>query len=274
MAADDLGMRKRLVTCSDYPKVTRREALAASVATAGVLALGSAAHSAPATADPNSTGRKRWLIVAAHPDDESKATPLIFAERKPDDEVVVLIMRLCGEGRLQDRNSWTREEAIATRTYEMQQAARFLKAELRWWLPPHPENANIAKTPETVAKMVGLLKEIKPDRIVTHWDEDSHPDHAGTAALIRAALAELAVPGGMPVYFWGQPGREQEQPRFIPTQYIDISDPTRLAQVLWSRFVHRCQTAPVTMQSYLKYFHAHGQKAGVPYAAGYVLEHA
>jgi len=154
----------------------------------------------------------------------------------------------------------------------MEQAAAFMKGELRWWLPPQPDNVNIAKTPQTVEKMLGLLREIRPDRIVTHWDEDSHPDHAGTAALMRASLAELAVPGRIPVYFWGQPGRQAEQPNFVPTHYVDISDPSRLAQVLWSRFVHRCQTNVVVARNYLNYFHDHGLKANVQYAAGYVVE--
>jgi len=260
------------MSVNDVPLLTRREVLNASLATAGALALGTGIRERLEAAEGGKAPARRWLIVAAHPDDESKATPLLFSERAAGDDVVVLVMRLCGEGKLHDRPTWTREEAIATRTYEMQQAARFLKAELRWWLPPHPANANIVKTPETVAKMVGLLKEIKPDRIVTHWDEDSHPDHAGTAALMRASLGELAVPGGMPVWFWGQPGRESEQPKFVPTQYVDLSDPARLADVLWSRFVHRCQTSSVTMREYLKYYHDHGQKAEVPYAAGYLLQ--
>ena len=215
---------------------------------------------------------RTWLIVGAHPDDESKASPLMLQERKPGDKVVVMIMRLCGEGKPSDRPTWTRQEAVATRSYEMEQAAGFLNAELRWWLPPHPENVNIASTPETVEKMVGLLKEIKPDRIVTHWHEDSHPDHVGTATLVREAARRLQTPGGLPVSFWGQPGREYEQPSFTAGQYVDISNPSILASVLWARFVHRSQTSLKTMRDYLTHYHLHGKKATVEYAAGYVVE--
>jgi len=93
----------------DGKAFTRREALAASVTAAGLVAWSSATPDSRAAAEPAAAGRTRWLIVAAHPDDESKAAPLIFAERKPGDEVVVLVMRLCGEGKLQDRKTWTRE---------------------------------------------------------------------------------------------------------------------------------------------------------------------
>jgi len=254
--------------------LTRREALAVSVKTAGVMALGGAApRTAPAAASPEpSGGKERWLVIGAHPDDEAKATALLLKERKPGDEAVVMIMRLCGEGKLFDRKTWTREEAIATRRYEMEQAAAFMKAELRWWLPPHPDNVNIVRTPETVARMLGILKEVQPTRIVANWREDSHPDHVGTGEVVGEAVRQLAMPGGMPVYWFGTPGRAKAQPNFVPNHYVDISAPADLAAVLWSRMVHRCQADFSALKAHIEYYHDHGQRCGTQYAAGYVLE--
>ncbi len=253
-------------------EISRREVLAASLAATGALTLGNRALGAPAAAGTEAAGPQRWLIIGAHADDEAKTTALLLKERKPDDKVTVMIMRVCGEGKLYDRPTWTREEAIATRTYEMQQAAAFMKAELRWWLPPHPENKNIVRTPETVAKMLGILKEIQPTRIVANWHEDFHPDHVGVGELVGEAVRQWQVPGGMPVYWFGTPGRAHAQPNFVPNHFVDISDPAEIAYVLWSRMVHRSQAEFSALKAHVQYYHDHGQKFGTQFAAGYRLE--
>jgi LmbE family N-acetylglucosaminyl deacetylase len=260
------------VSDTNCERVTRREALAASVKTAGLLAAANAAITHAAAAGPDTARPERWLIVGAHPDDEAKAVALILKERRPGDALTVLVMRLCGEGAAFDRKSWTREEAIAVRSNEMEQAAALLEAELRWWLPPHPENKIIVRTPETVAKMVGLLEEIRPTRIVANWREDSHPDHVGTGEVVGEAVKQWRRPGGTAVYWFGTPGPGRGQKHFVPNHYVDISDPSDLAAVLWARCVHRSQSNLFVMQSHLKYYWEHGRKAGVEYAAGYMLE--
>ena len=253
-------------------RLTRRQALAISIQSAGILAVENWAIGQASAASVDTANKERWLVIGAHPDDEAKTSALLLKERKLGDEAIVMIMRLCGEGKLHDRPKWTREEAIATRAYEMEQAAKHLKSELRWWLPPHPDNKNIACTPETVAKMVGLLQEIKPTRIIANWHEDFHPDHIGVGTLVREAVKQLNTPGGMPVYWFGTPGRPQVQPNFVPNHFVDISDASDLAYVLWSRMVHRCQAEFSALKAHIQYYHDHGQKAGVQYASGYLLE--
>ncbi|MDY0167688.1 MAG: hypothetical protein RBS80_14165 [Thermoguttaceae bacterium] len=71
--------------------------------------------------------------------------------------------------------------------------------------------------------------------------------------------------------FWGQLGRENKQKGFEPNHFVDISDPTRLAHVLWPSFLHRAQASLRYMESHLKYYRAHGQLAGVEWAAGYMV---
>ena len=214
---------------------------------------------------------QRWLVIAAHPDDEAKASPLVLTERKAGDDLIVLMMRLTGESGLPGRKNVTQEEAIKHRTGELEKAVAHLGGDIRWWRPPHPENENIAKTPETVAKMAELLNEIKPTRIITHWREDTHPDHFGTAEIVNEALKKLDY-DGLTAYYFGQPGREETQPNFIPNHYVDISDPSGLSYVLWSRCVHSSQMSFDTMSSYIKYYKEHGKKVGSEYAAGYVMQ--
>ena len=254
--------------------LTRRQVLAASACTASTALVGGIVSSkVEAGGAVPSKGRDRWLVVSAHPDDESKCSALLLKDRQPGDELILLEMRLCGEGRLFDRDSWTREEAIATRAAEMEKAAAHLKADaLHWWTPPHPANVNIVKTPQTVAKMVGLLEEIRPTRIVTHWGEDSHPDHVGTAAVVDEAVKQLDRSSGLSaVYYFSTPAREKHQPNFAPNYFVEISDLTELSFVLWARAIHRSQMTFRALTQYLLHYQKHGQKKNVEFADGYVM---
>ncbi len=213
--------------------------------------------------------RQKWLIIAAHPDDESKASGLIFKERKPEDEVIVMVMRLCGEGIPLDRKSWTREEAIVKRSAEMKEAAIHLGASVRWWLQPSPTNENIVKTPKTVEKMIRILKEIGPTRIITHFGkEDVHPDHVGTAELVETAVEQLNFSHELIIYFFDEPALEQKT--FTPNHYVDISDSSILASCLWSRCVHRSQINLGILRKYLIRYKEYGQKIGAEYAMAYM----
>ena len=240
--------------------------------TAAMIGAGIAVAGAGIAGGGEAANRERWLVVAAHPDDEAKASALIFSERKPEDELIVLVMRLSGESGAFGRRDVTREFAIATRSAEMEESARYLNARFRWWLPPHPDAVNIAVTPENVEKMAQLVNEIKPTRILTHWEDDPHPDHVGTAKLVKEAVTRLEYPGEKHLYFWGQLGQENKQKGFVPNHFVDISEPQLLARVLWSFFLHRSQASLRYMEKHLRYYRAHGQLAGVEYAAGYMVQ--
>lgn len=212
---------------------------------------------------------RTWLVVAAHADDEAKAVPVLLTDREPGDRVVILVMRLCGEGQPYDRDAWTAEEAVAIRRTHMEEAARDLHAELRWWIPPAPGLEPVRATAAEAARLAALLEELRPQRLITHWGEDSHPDHVGTCRLVEQALAQVRIAGESWLLHFGQPGRELEQPGFVPNHYVDISPHQVLARAIWARLVHRSQTDLFLLQQYLRYYWEHGRRCGVRYAAGY-----
>ena len=218
--------------------------------------------------DKNKVERKhKWLIIPAHPDDESRAAGLLFKERKKEDEVIILVMRLCGEGNACDRPDWTREEAIAQRSAEMKEAADYLNARVLWFNPPNPSNKVICATPDVVDKMAALLREINPDRIVTH-DYEGVGDHGGTTEVVKAAIGKVVWDHLVELYYFDQPG--YVHPNFKPNYYVDISDPALLAACLWTRLVHRSQTASSIMKIYLERYKEHGRAIGVEYAMAYM----
>ncbi len=253
---------------------TRRRVIGSLLLGAGFVTTGNFAP-VKAEKENHSQREERWLIIAAHPDDEAKAASLVFTERKSGDMLCILVMRLVGEGPPFDRKSWTPEEAIKVRYAEMERSAAHLKAdELRWWLPPNPGIENIAKTPETVAKMAKVINELKPTRIITHWGlGDSHPDHAATGAIVKEVVQRADIFKGLKKVFYfdeSSPGKKLQN--FKPNYFTDISDPSLLASVLWTRCVHFSQVDNSILDAYLKYYKRYGQLSGSEYAGGFFLQ--
>lgn len=260
---------------ASHPAVyTRRRVISSLLLGAGFVTTG---NFAPVIAEKESHSQReeRWLIIAAHPDDEAKAASLVFTERKSGDKLCILVMRLVGEGPPFDRRSWTPEEAIKVRYAEMERSAAHLNAdELRWWLPPNPGIENIAKTPETVAKMAEVINELKPTRIITHWGlGDSHPDHAATGAIVKEVVKRADIFKGLKKVFYfdeSSPGKKLQN--FKPNYFTDISDPSLLASVLWTRCVHFSQVDNSILEAYLRYYKRYGQLSGSEYAGGFFLQ--
>ena len=52
-------------------------------------------------------------------------------------------------------------------------------------------------TPEDVERLAALLLAHPPDIVLTHWPEDTHPDHAASVRLVIDALLRYAVAHGL-----------------------------------------------------------------------------
>ena len=73
---------------------------------------------------------------------------------------------------------------------------------------------------ETCERLAKLLLELKPRAVFAHWPIDINTDHvmAGAAALKALQLANMMTPE---IYFIEQ---EYQAKRFVPDQFVDISD--------------------------------------------------
>ncbi len=61
-------------------------------------------------------------------------------------------------------------------------------------------DSKLVNTPETRSHLAGLLRELKPRIIITHWINGRHPDHRATAELVYdaaflAGLKNFEAPG-------------------------------------------------------------------------------
>jgi LmbE family N-acetylglucosaminyl deacetylase len=113
-----------------------------------------------------------------------------------------------------------RREALA--------AARALGAEALFG--PY-RDGQLPNTEEARRHVAGIIRQIKPNYIFTHWEKSIHKDHAATHAIVKDAvlLASLAgVVTGHPPHrgvrgvYYAENWEDAEG--FKPYLYIDVSD--------------------------------------------------
>lgn len=135
--------------------------------------------------------QKRLLAVLAHPDDESFGPGGTFARYVAEGvEVHVVIATDGAAGSVVEAYANERERLAAVRADELQKAVHILGANLHtlgyrdsgYLNDPaneHPEAFINADETEAIGKIVRLMREIKPQVVVTHDEMGGylHPDH-------------------------------------------------------------------------------------------------
>ncbi|MHA4855007.1 PIG-L deacetylase family protein [Rhodococcus sp. MSC1_016] len=172
-------------------------------------------------------------VVSAHGMDwvwRTGGTILKYVQAGADVTVVCLSMGERGES----ASAWaepgqTAEKVRALRLGEAEKAAAVAGVELRtydWGDYP------MVIDDDRRLEMVRLLRELRPDVVLTHGRRDpNNPDHVATADLVEAAAIWSRAHGRLPElprFVVGQiHGYEPEFPEFCdfkPDTYIDISD--------------------------------------------------
>lgn len=119
------------------------------------------------------------------------------------------------------------DELAEIRYEESKKAATTLGAELHWL-----DNSDFAidNEPVTTLKLVEIIREFRPDALITHSPADHRVDHLSTHALTFAASTKAAVP-----QLEGQNPHTETLPPifemdtlfgigFEPVDYVDISE--------------------------------------------------
>ena len=126
------------------------------------------------------------LVLSPHPDDEVIGCGGALL-RLRDKGVPLTILQMT-DGREAAALRGEPEETLANvRFQEAEQVAEALKARLIVW-PVHGNT--LEPSPEWVARLVALLKEIQPSAVFCPDGGDPHPDHAAAAQLLDQALKE------------------------------------------------------------------------------------
>ncbi len=120
------------------------------------------------------------------------------------------------------------DELRAVRAAESRQAARLLGAVEVVLLDVNDLEVEAAN-PDTVRKLVDLIRRVQPDVIITHPPEDYMRDHVETSQLVFHASFSASIPH----YLTDTPGVARLTPiyymdtvaglNFLPGEYVDIS---------------------------------------------------
>jgi LmbE family N-acetylglucosaminyl deacetylase len=133
----------------------------------------------------------------------------------------------------------------------------------------------IRDTDEAAERLRRSIDAFRPDAILTHWHDDTHPDHEAVFLLVRRALLRvhlsqgLTSPANTPrVFCCDTYGSVGLRGRFRPDRLVDISS-------VWERKLaaaaaHESQPTPYFLQMIDRQTLAHGRAAGTERAEGFL----
>ncbi len=144
------------------------------------------------------TSKLKLLCVLAHPDDESLGTGGILARYAAEGVETYLVTATRGErGWFGDESEYPGAKALGKiREAELLAAAAVLGLHRVEFLDYPDGELDQARPAEVIAKIVGHLRRVMPDVVVTFGPDGAygHPDHIAVSQLTAAALVAAADP--------------------------------------------------------------------------------
>ncbi len=93
------------------------------------------------------------------------------------------------------------------------------------------KDAELKEDEETITRVATLFRKLKPNVVITHWENSMHPDHALCPKIVQAAWLKGALPGfdleGLPPHslsrmFHSENWEDMEG--YEPDIYVDVTD--------------------------------------------------
>ena len=167
--------------------------------------------------------RTRVVVIAAHPDDELLGAGGTLARHVRDgDEVHAIIVADGASSRYPD-------ELVSTLEKQARRAAEVIGFTSLQFLSLPDQRLDTVPLIELTQRLEGVLDEIEPGTVYTHFPEDVNADHrlvsrcAWTACrpYARPQLQKFAVfeTPSSTEWAWPMPGTE-----FRPNQFVDVTD--------------------------------------------------
>jgi bacillithiol biosynthesis deacetylase BshB1 len=163
------------------------------------------------------------LAIVAHPDDADIFCGGTLAKHRDRGDRVTIAHMTKGEYGGLDQ---TKESVASVREEEAIESGDVLGVDEVTFLGFH--DGNITYSLENRLKIVDTIRQYAPDAIMTHYQDDMHPDHRVTSRLVTDAyymsslpLAETDHSAHDPdnVYYFGKPTSA-----FEPSLFVDITD--------------------------------------------------
>ncbi len=214
----------------------------------------------------------RVLAIGAHPDDlelQCAGTLAKYALRGDHVTMAVAMSGDCGSATLPKR------EIAAIRGEEARASAAVLGAEFLVMRPY--SDGFIFSTEQTRLDFLNVIRQARPDVILTHSPNDYHPDHRMTAQIVCDVRIMITVPNikteALPcetlpeIYFFDTMAGID----FVPQHYVDISRTFDMKKQMLA--CHKSQSSWLEDQynmTYLDFIDCVGRfrglQCGVPYA--------
>jgi LmbE family N-acetylglucosaminyl deacetylase len=225
------------------------------------------------------TATKHILAIHAHPDDVEilcAGTLALLAAKGHRISIVSMTPGDCGSA---DRGP---EEIAAVRREEARQSARQIQAEYRC---AEFRDLSIFVTDSARRRVTGLLREVRPEIVLTSSPADYHCDHEATSTLVQDACFAAPAPNyasegsdapplpAIPhLYFVDRIEAEENEPRDF---FVDVSSifPTKRAMLAEHRSQRDWLKKHHGIDDYLEQMERWcaqvGRRAGVQYAEGF-----
>ena len=190
------------------------------------------------------------LAIYAHPDDaEIWAGGTLLAHRAAADRTAICIMT----------------HGDTARAPEARRGAESLGARLHHL--SFPDRALRADEP-AIQAVAAILREERPQIILTHWHEDSHPDHLATWVVVRAAILLAEAERDLRALLWSDTynGSGTAGP-FAPDCLVDVSP--HWEGKLAALAAHQSQRPEQYVAMAERACALHGARSGVAWAEGF-----
>ncbi|MBM3907702.1 MAG: PIG-L family deacetylase [Gemmatimonadetes bacterium] len=193
---------------------------------AGVLmASGAAAQTGGAPAAVPATPPRTILAIGAHAGDMELTTGAVLLQAHQRGDRVVILHLTLGEG---GNPRLSPAEYGAQKRREAEAVAADLGAEVIFGPYKDGEIPNDESARRYVA---GVMRQVKPTMVLTHWKESLHKDHWITSAIVQEAVLLAALPGvqlnapahrGIRAVWYAD--NWEDATNFEPYVYVKVSD--------------------------------------------------
>src|SRR5699024_6333635 len=69
------------------------------------------------------------------------------------------------------------------------------------------KDAELTFNDEIITRVATLMRKLRPNVVITHWENSIHPDHALCPRIVQAAQLKAGLPGfdldGLPAHYYG-----------------------------------------------------------------------
>jgi len=219
----------------------------------------------------------RILAIGAHPDDvEILCAGTLAKFHKNGDEI--FICHVCDGNK--GSKIYSSEELAKIRRNEAVNSAKLINATSIW---AGISDGEVTLDLSSRIKIIDVIRQAKPDLVITHSPNDYHSDHINTSRLVFEAvyLADLVL------WKTNYPSTEKlpylyymdtlAGVNFVPDEYVDITDTIDIkidmmmqmkSQLGWLKDMHNCDAAEF-IKTVARF---RGFQAGVQYAEAFVQQ--